>query len=88
MGPLNLSRQDWLNWIFLLSGVIVFGNGVHYLVFRLLRRNQSAMRRRQLGIQKYRAWPARGIFLLIGLRIILPLVPRMPPIGLIVWTRP
>jgi small-conductance mechanosensitive channel len=56
---------------------MVFGNGIHYLAFRLLRKQQAETRRRSLGIQKYLAWPARGAFLTIGMRIILPLVPHI-----------
>lgn len=78
MGPLVLSQQGWLYAIFLLSAVLVFGNGIHYLLFRLLRRQQGEKPQRSLGIQKYLAWPARGVFLTIGSRIILPLVPRIP----------
>jgi small-conductance mechanosensitive channel len=78
MGPLALSQRDWLYGIFLLSAVLVFGNGIHYIVFQLLRKHQAEERHRGLGIQKYLAWPARGTFLTIGLRIILPLVPRIP----------
>jgi small-conductance mechanosensitive channel len=78
MGFLVLSQQDWLYGIFLFSAVVIFGNGIHYLVFRLLRKQQAERRQRGLGIQKYLAWPARGAFLAIGLRIILPLVPHIP----------
>jgi small-conductance mechanosensitive channel len=73
-----LSEKEWLYGIFLLSAVLVFGNGFHYLVFRLLRRQQTEARRRSLGVQKYLAWPARAVFLTIGLLIVFPLVPRMP----------
>jgi small-conductance mechanosensitive channel len=75
----DLSQQEWLYAIFLFSAVVVFGNGFHYLVFRLLRRQQAATPRRSLGIQKFLAWPARAVFLSIGLLIVLPLVPRIPP---------
>jgi small-conductance mechanosensitive channel len=74
-----LSQQDWLYAIFLFSAVVVFGNGIHYLVFRLLRRQQAATSRRSLGIQRFLAWPARAVFLSIGLLIVLPFVPRIPP---------
>jgi small-conductance mechanosensitive channel len=76
--PQLLSQQDWLFGIFLCSAVVVFGNGIHYFVFRFLRKHQPESRRRPTGIQKYLAWPARGVLLSIGLRIILPLVPRIP----------
>jgi len=78
MAALVLSPKDWLYGVFLLSAVVVFGNGIHYLLFRLLRRQQGEKPQRSLGIQKYLAWPARGVFLTIGSRIILPLVPRIP----------
>jgi small-conductance mechanosensitive channel len=71
------SRQDWLFGVFLFCAVVVFGNGIHYLVFRLLRRQQTEARR-GLGIQRYLAWPARAVFLSIGLRIVLPMVPHIP----------
>lgn len=73
-----LSQQDWLFGIFLISAVVVFGNGIHFLVFRLLRKHQPENRRRGLGIHRYLAWPARGVLLSIGLRIILPMVPKIP----------
>jgi small-conductance mechanosensitive channel len=81
MDPKLLSQQDWLYGLLLFSAVVVFGNGIHYVVFRLLRKHQpeGTPRRRGLGLQKYLAWPARGVLLLMGLRIILPLVPKIPP---------
>lgn len=79
MAEILLSRQDWLFGIFLFSAVVVFGSGIHYLLFRLLRGQQSAAQRRGLGINRYLAWPARCVFLTIGLRIVLPMVPRIPP---------
>jgi small-conductance mechanosensitive channel len=74
-----LSSQDWMYAVFLFSAVVVFGNGLHYLVFRLLRRQQAESQRRSLGLRTYLAKPARAVFLTIGLRIILPFVPRVPP---------
>ena len=74
-----LSHQDWLYGIFLFSAVVVFGNGIHYLVFRMLRRQQAATAQRSLGIQRFLAWPARAVFLSIGLLIVLPFVPHIRP---------
>ncbi len=74
-----LSRQDWIYALFLFSAVVVFGNGIHYLAFRLLHRQQAQSGRRSLGLQEYLAKPARAVFLIIGLRIILPLIPKIPP---------
>jgi len=59
--------------------MLVFGNGVHYLLFRLLRKKQSAERESRLGIRKHLDRPARAVFLTIGLLIILPIVPHIPP---------
>jgi len=73
-----LSQWDWFHAVFLLSIVVIFGNGIHYLVFRLLRKQQVDKRQRALGIQRYLGWPARGALLTIGLRIILPSVPHIP----------
>jgi small-conductance mechanosensitive channel len=77
MDYFGLSQSDWLYGAFLFSAVVVFGNGIHYFVFRLLRKQQAGTGRRSLGIQRHLAWPARGVFLLIGLRIILPHLPRI-----------
>jgi small-conductance mechanosensitive channel len=77
MGFSGLSQSEWLYGVFLFSAVLVFGSGIHYVVFRLLRKQQAGTGRRSLGIQRNLAWPARGVFLLIGLRIILPHVPRI-----------
>jgi len=78
MAMVALSSQDWMYAVFLFSAVVVFGNGLHYVVFRLLRRQQSETQRRSLGLRTYLAKPARGVLLTIGLRIILPFVPRIP----------
>ena len=79
MTLMALSRQDWLYAIFLFSAVVVFGNGIHYVLFKLLRRNQTELQRRNLGLRTHLANPSRAVFLAIGLRIILPFVPRIPP---------
>ena len=73
-----LSGNDWLYAIFLVTAVVVLGNGVHFLVFRLLRKEQAAAKRRNLGLRRYIALPARAVFLAIGLLIILPAIPKIP----------
>jgi small-conductance mechanosensitive channel len=74
----GLTRQDWLFGIFLFSAVVVFGNAVHYVLFRLLRRKEADAMRQSLGLRQYLAKPARAVFLAIGLLIILPMVPGIP----------
>ena len=73
-----LTEHDWLFGITLLCAVIVSGNLLHFLLFRLVRRHQTESQRRILGVSKYMALPARAVLLIIGLLIVLPLVPRMP----------
>lgn len=70
-------HQDWIYGILLLLAVLLVGNGIHYFVFRFLRRKQTDMKRRNLGLRKHLARPVRGVLLLIGLRAILPIVPRI-----------
>lgn len=75
-----LTQHEWLYAIFLFSAVVVFGNGIHYMVFRLLRRDFPESRRSALGMRRYLALPARAVFLSIGLLTVLPVVPKIPPV--------
>ena len=75
-----LSTWDWLYWVLLLCAVIVFGNGIHYLVFRLVGKDPPQLRRRTLGVRKYLARPARWVLLTVGVLTVLPLVPALPPL--------
>jgi small-conductance mechanosensitive channel len=77
---LGLSQQDWLFGIFLISAVVVFGNGIHWVLFRLLHRKQTDAQWQTLGLRQYLAKPARAVFLSIGLLIVIPLVPGFPPL--------
>jgi small-conductance mechanosensitive channel len=81
MALIAISRQDWLYGIFLFSAVLVLANGIHYLVFRLVRKKQTEQaeaRRSGLSVSQYLGKPARAVFLTIGLLIVLPLVPQIP----------
>jgi small-conductance mechanosensitive channel len=73
-----LTEHDWLLGITLVCAVIVFGNLLHFVVFRFVRRHQTESQRRILGVSKYMALPARAALFTIGLLIVLPLVPRIP----------
>ncbi len=75
MAFITLSTHNLMFGIFLFCAVVVFGNGIHYLVFRLVRKDQTDFQRRTLGIRRYLAKPARAVFLTIGLLIVLPFVP-------------
>jgi len=80
MALIALNRHEWLIVIFLFCAVVLFGNGIHYFLFRLLRRSQTVERHRGLGLQKYLAKPARAVFLTIGLLIVMPLLPGISPV--------
>ncbi|MGA3009224.1 MAG: mechanosensitive ion channel domain-containing protein [Terracidiphilus sp.] len=77
-GFLALSQKDWIYGLVLFASVIVFGNGIHFVVFRILRKQKVQTGPRDLGLKRYIALPARGVLLLIGLRIILPHLPKIP----------
>lgn len=78
MGLIASSMHEWLLGIFLFCLVIVFGSGIHYFLFRLLRKRQASKVYTGLNIQKYLARPARAVLLAIGLLIVLPLVTAIP----------
>src|ERR1019366_3610144 len=72
------AQKDWLYAIFLFSAVVVFGNGIHYVLFPLLRRQEAKSRVKSLGLRQYLAKPARAVFLSIALLTALPFVPGIP----------
>lgn len=78
MALISLTRHEWLIAIFLLCGVVVFSNGIHFLLFWIMRKERVAEKNGQIGIQKYLAKPARALFLIIAVMIALPLVPGVP----------
>jgi len=72
-------NQTWFFAIFLFCGVVVLSNVVHYVVFRLLRRKEKeSTDGRWRNIQQYLSHPARAIFFITCLLIVLPAVPRVP----------
>ena len=73
-------RHTWFFAIFLFCGVLVFSNLVHYIVFRFFRRSREGEEKaRWSSVQQYLSHPARAIFLLTCLLIVLPAVPREVP---------
>lgn len=71
--------HNWMIGVVLLCAVVVFGNGFHFLLFRLLRRKQTQGRTLGLGLRRYLEAPARTVLLVTLVRIALPFVPGIPP---------
>lgn len=71
-------RHGWFFAIFLFCGIIVVANIVHYILFRILRRKEEQSRSFGWGLQRYLSHPARAIFFLTCLLIVLPTIPGLP----------
>lgn len=70
--------RDWLIGIALLCAAVVFGNGFHFALFRLLKRKEAEGKAQGLGIRKYMHAPARAVLLTILVRVALALTPGLP----------
>ena len=71
-------RHGWFFAIFVFCSMLVVANLVHYLLFRVLHRKESISHPLGWGLQKHLGKPARAIFLLTCLLIILPTIPDLP----------
>jgi small-conductance mechanosensitive channel len=71
-------RHGWFFAIFVFCSVLVIANVVHYILFRVLRRKESISHPLGWGLQQHLGKPARAIFLLTCLLIVLPVVPGLP----------
>jgi small-conductance mechanosensitive channel len=71
-------RHNWYLAIFVFCSVLVVANVVHYILFRILRRKEARQHRLGWGLQQYLGKPARAIFLLTCLFIVLPFIPGLP----------
>ncbi|MCU1253276.1 MAG: MscS Mechanosensitive ion channel [Edaphobacter sp.] len=71
-------KRGWFFAIFVLCGMLVVANLVHYILFRVLHRKESISHPRGWGLQQHLGKPARAIFFLTCLFIILPLIPGLP----------
>jgi small-conductance mechanosensitive channel len=71
-------RHGWFFAVFVFCSVLVIANLVHYVLFRVLRRKESTGHPLGWGLQQYLGKPARTIFLLTCLLIVLPVVPGLP----------
>jgi small-conductance mechanosensitive channel len=71
-------RHAWFVAVFLFCGVIVLSNVVHYIVFHVLRRKEKETKDPRWGsVQQYLSHPARAIFFITCLLIVLPVVPQL-----------
>ncbi len=71
-------RHSWFFVVFLFCGAIVFANLFHYVLFRVIRRKEATSKTPGLGMRRHLARPARAIFLLTCVLIVLPFIPRIP----------
>ncbi len=74
---LSLSEKNVLFAITLISAGLVFGNGAHYLLFRILRRKQTEKQRKELGVRRHLARPARLVLLTATAQVVVPLIPDL-----------
>jgi small-conductance mechanosensitive channel len=72
------THHRWFFVIFLFCGALVLANLVHYLLFRLLKREEAVGKTVGWGLQRHLGGPARVIFLLTCVLIALPFVPEAP----------
>jgi small-conductance mechanosensitive channel len=70
-------KHTWFLAIFLFCAAIVLANVVHYVLFRLLRRKEEENKTLGWGLQRYLGKPARAVFFLTCLLIILPIIPGL-----------
>ena len=65
-------RHTWFLAIFLFCSAIVLANVVHYVLFRILRRKEEESKTFGWGLHRYLGKPARAIFFLTCLLLLLP----------------
>jgi small-conductance mechanosensitive channel len=70
-------HHRWFFVIFLFCGSLVLANGVHYLLFRLVKRGEAGGKTLGWGLQKHLGGSARAIFLLTCVLLVLPIVPHL-----------
>jgi small-conductance mechanosensitive channel len=71
-------HHRWFFVVFLFCGALVLANVVHYVLFRLLKKDEAAGKQLGWGLQKHLGAPARVVFLLTCVELVLPLAPGMP----------
>jgi small-conductance mechanosensitive channel len=71
-------QNKWFFVVFLFCGALVAANLLHYVLFRLLKREKVAGKSLGWGLQQHLGKPARAVFLLTCVLIALPFVPQLP----------
>jgi small-conductance mechanosensitive channel len=71
-------KHGWFFVIFVFCSMLVVANLVHYILFRVLHRKEASSHPLGWGLQQHLGRPARAIFLLTCLFIVLPLIPGLP----------
>jgi len=69
------SKHAWFLVIFLFCAALVLMNVVHYILFRVLKRKEAQTTGTGLGLQKHLGKPARAIFLLTCVLVVIPFLP-------------
>jgi small-conductance mechanosensitive channel len=72
-------QHRWFFVIFMFCAALVVANLLHFVLFRLLKRKEVSAGQLGWGLQTYLGRPARAIFLLTCVLIVLPFVPKIPP---------
>lgn len=73
-GPIHF-RHTWSFALFAFCGIIAVAGAIHYFLFRVLRQRKGGIAALGGDIQRYLSLPARAIFFLTCVAIVLPLVP-------------
>lgn len=70
--------HGWFFVLFLCCAALVFSNGVHWILFRILRKKKVEGTPKTLGwgLQRHLGAPARAIFLITCLFMVLPFAPN------------
>ncbi|HVC45925.1 MAG TPA: mechanosensitive ion channel domain-containing protein [Terracidiphilus sp.] len=77
-----MQERDWLIGLLLLCVVVVFSNGLHYVLFKLIGRKQSKEQRENFGIHQHLNRPARAVLFWVAVLIALPFVPAIGTVWL------
>ena len=71
-------RHAWSAAVFFFCAALVLANGIHYVLFRLIRHKERDSKGWGGRLRKHLAKPARTIFLLTCLMFVLPVIPNLP----------